>query len=203
MTLPTNLIADQLIAEQGTDIIITNSVTSIGENAFKGNQLTSVVIPNSVTSIEGGTFSRNQLTSIEIPDNVTSIENYAFDRNQLTSIEIPDSVTSIREGAFANNQLTSIVIPDSVTLIGSNAFHGNPLEAVSISVDAKFDLRVFPENVNVIIRNGNDEQTPETGPNGTYDLPITTNAVEGTESKDNLRGKKPMIRCWDLAGMTS
>ncbi|MHC6204539.1 leucine-rich repeat protein [Breznakiellaceae bacterium SP9] len=39
-----------------------NTITSIGENAFSGNQLTGVVIPNSVTSIGYSAFSNNQLT---------------------------------------------------------------------------------------------------------------------------------------------
>ncbi|GHV12159.1 hypothetical protein FACS189491_04630 [Spirochaetia bacterium] len=67
-------------------------VTSIGEDAFKMNQLTSVTIPNSVTSIGGGAFYDNQLTSVTIPNSVTSIGVSAFYRNQLTSVTIPDNL---------------------------------------------------------------------------------------------------------------
>ena len=41
-----------------TSVIIPNTVTSIGNDAFGGNQLTSVTIPNSVTSIGNSAFRK-------------------------------------------------------------------------------------------------------------------------------------------------
>ena len=60
---------------------IPNSVTSIGNEAFRGcASLTAVTIPNSVTSIGKWAFSGcSSLTSVTIPNSVTSIGNYAFD----------------------------------------------------------------------------------------------------------------------------
>ena len=86
-------------------IIIPNTITSIGESAFRGYYL---------------------LTSIEIPNSVTSIGNYAFECcTSLTSIEIPNSVTSIGYFAFCwCYSLKSIEIPNSVTSIGYYAFCG-------------------------------------------------------------------------------
>ena len=59
---------------------IPNSVTSIGESAFRGcSFLTSVTIPNSVTSIGESAFRGcSSLTSISIPNSVTSIGKLAF-----------------------------------------------------------------------------------------------------------------------------
>ena len=111
-----------------TDLIIPDSVTSIGDQAFAGcTSLTSIVIPDSVTSIGDEAFTGCAgLTSITIPDGVTSIGDSAFyGCDSLTSIVIPDGVTSIGDSAFYGcESLTSIVIPDSVTSIGDSTFYG-------------------------------------------------------------------------------
>ncbi|MEP3237089.1 MAG: leucine-rich repeat domain-containing protein, partial [Flavobacteriaceae bacterium] len=82
----------------------TYDVTSIGDDAFRDNQLTSVEIPESVTDIKYGAFRGNQLTSVTIHDTVTSIGTYAFAGNQLTNVTIPNSVTSIGRYTFQYNQ---------------------------------------------------------------------------------------------------
>ncbi|MCL2086426.1 MAG: leucine-rich repeat protein [Oscillospiraceae bacterium] len=114
-----------------TEIIIPNRVTSIGERAFSScTGLTSVTIGNNVERIDRGTFSNcTGLTEIIIPDSVISIGNSAFSNcTGLTEIIIPDSVTSIGNMAFSNcTGLTEITIPDSVTSIGDYAFSGTPL----------------------------------------------------------------------------
>ena len=109
-----------------TNLIIPNSVTSIGSSAFEGcSGLTSVTIPNSVTSIGDYAFyGCPGLTSVSIGNSVTSIGYDAF-RNcsGLTSVTIPNSVTSIGSSAFEGcSGLTSVTIGNSVTSIGSSAF---------------------------------------------------------------------------------
>ena len=111
-----------------TDIVLPNSVTSIGNYAFYGcTSLASITIPDSVTSIKDNAFyGCASLASITIPDSVTSIGDSAFCICiSLASITIPDSVTSIEDSAFYDCvSLASITIPDSVTSIGNYAFRG-------------------------------------------------------------------------------
>ena len=117
-----------LNGEEIKDLVIPNSVTSIGESAFSGyTGLTSVTIPNSVTSIGGDAFSRcTCLTSVTIPNSVTSIGDEAFSYcTGLTSVTIPEGVTRIGGKALYNcTGLASLTIGNSVTYIGYEAFYG-------------------------------------------------------------------------------
>ena len=84
--------------------IIPNSVTSIGNGAFRNcTNLTSVIIPNSLTSIEYGAFyGCSGLTSVTIPNLVTSIGGAAFSGcSGLTSI-YANSTTPVDFGENRN-----------------------------------------------------------------------------------------------------
>ena len=114
------------------NVILGNSVVSIGEIAFGGfengcTSLTSVYIPDGVTSIGNYAFYYcTSLTSVYIPDGVTSIGDGTFyGCTSLTSINIPESVTSIGGGILGEcTSLTSVYIPDGVTSIGDSTFYG-------------------------------------------------------------------------------
>ncbi len=120
------------------NIVIPNSVTSIGEYAFAAcPNLTIVTIENGVTYIgEGAFYNCGNLTSIDIGNSVTSIGNWAFLQcYNLATITIPDSVEFIGENAFGDcDSLTSVVIGNGVTLIDKDAFSScNNLTSVVIS----------------------------------------------------------------------
>ena len=131
-----------------TNLVIPNSVTSIGNYAFCGcSCLTSVTIPNSVTSIGSNAFYNcSGLTSVTIPNSVASIGGDAFGYcSGLTSVTIPNSVTRIGSGAFGYcSGLTSVTIPNSVINIGWMAFEycsgltsvtiiGNPATSIGMA----------------------------------------------------------------------
>ena len=140
------------IAKGITGYTIPESVTSIGEEAFKNcSNLKSVKVANKdcydyfkdkvddiafygANASDDGRclildgklkiFIAKGITEYTIPNSVTSIEKGAFYRcDSLTSITIPNSVTSIGYYAFKDcSSLTSITIPNSVTSIEEGAF---------------------------------------------------------------------------------
>ncbi|MGD1089096.1 MAG: leucine-rich repeat domain-containing protein [Verrucomicrobiota bacterium] len=127
------------IGNAAASYTISNSVTSIGDEAFYDCQnLTSITIPDSVTNIGDSAFIYcYYLTSVTIPYSVISIGNYAFeDCINVTSVTISDSVTSIGEYAFEGcSSLTSVTIPASVISIGDEAFSYDT-SLTAITVDA-------------------------------------------------------------------
>ena len=114
--------------EEISKVVISNGITSVGDSAFKGNDLSSIVISLSVTSIGAEAFR---------------------DCEWLREINIPSSVTSIGAEAFRDCGLYNISIPSNVTSIGNCAFSGCNLYTITVDKNnPKYDSR---ENCNAII----------------------------------------------------
>ena len=108
-------------------IVVDNSVTSIGNNAFRDtSKLENISISEGITSIGQWAFSGSSLPSINLPSTLNNIASSAFmNAKQLDNVTIPSGVTKIEMQTFYNNSsLTNITIPEGVTLIGSSAFYG-------------------------------------------------------------------------------
>lgn len=140
-----------------THITISESVTSIGKDAFYISMPRyiplSIGYTGSIADWCGIKFANRESNpliysdsfvtfsspfghDVEIPDGVESIGQYAFcDYTKLNSITIPNSVTEIGQDAFCGcSGLTSVTIPHSVNKIGQEAFRDcSSLTSVSLS----------------------------------------------------------------------
>ena len=119
-----------------TELILPNSVTSIGDFAFLGcSGLTELTLPNSVTSI--GNYAFSDCSGLEKITVNRGNKRYDSWGNCNSIIEtgtntlivgcknsvIPNSVTSIGDCAFYGcTGLTELTLPDSVASIGDGAF---------------------------------------------------------------------------------
>ena len=107
-----------------TKVTFGDNITKIGKYGYAESFAKEIVIPNSVTSIGSYAFySSDSLENINIPESVTTIDAYAFaDCDKLKNITIPEGITTINSYTFKSCGLESITIPQNVTSIGSSAF---------------------------------------------------------------------------------
>ena len=130
-----------LDGKEVTDLVIPESVTSIGNYAFDYcTDLTSVTIPNGVTNIGTCAFRGcSNLTNVAIPPSVTTIGSNAFIWcKQIDTVHISDlatwcnisfdwSANPLYYGAHLyldDKEVTDLTIPNGVTSIGNGAFFG-------------------------------------------------------------------------------
>jgi hypothetical protein len=108
-----------------SEIVIPDSVTEIGTNIFlECGQLERIVLGSGLTSLYTPFFQKMTLKSFVIACNITKLENFALNEfTALESIILPETLTSIGSSAFAEcKNLKEIIIPASVESIGGWAF---------------------------------------------------------------------------------
>lgn len=125
----TSIVANAFIGSGLTSITIPNSVTSIGDMAFKNSRnLTSVSLPGTISSFGSSLFDGcSKLASLDLSNNsnLTTVPEYTCNYcTLLASAKLPPNITSVGPSAFNNcTSLQSITIPSGVTSLGARAFY--------------------------------------------------------------------------------
>ena len=121
------IVRDVLILYSGdkNEVIIPDSVSAIGDDAFENNGLSKVTIPSGVTYIGKYAFSGcSSLESVTIPEGISELAEGLFMYcSALEKVTIPAGITMIDDGAFWYcSSLKSVTIPEGVAMIGAGAF---------------------------------------------------------------------------------
>ena len=103
------------------------NITALPIQAFyKSTNVENLILPNTLITIGEEMFYQSKLKTVVIPANATTIGNSAFEQcASLISIDIPANVETIGTAVFYGcSSLTSIEIPASVETIKASAFKG-------------------------------------------------------------------------------
>ena len=116
------------------DVVIPNSVTRIGEQAFFDANVTSVVIGDGCVEIgEWAFFNAHYLTSLKLGKGLRTIGESAFFGCHIEGdLVLPDSLEVVGYAAFYENNLTSVHIGPCVSFMDSEAFMIYDLQSVFI-----------------------------------------------------------------------
>lgn len=120
----------------------TYKVVAIGDHAFSEcTSLGNIIIPQSVESIGFGAFSYSNISEISLPDNLKSIGAAAFRDSDIKEIIIPESVKDIETTIFANcRKLQKVqILTKQIDGIPDNTFDGcSLLKEVNLPSSVKY-----------------------------------------------------------------
>ena len=103
---------------------VAENVITIENRAFAGcKNIENIILPESLSTIGSYAFNGCTMKSIKIPDNVLSISNDAFyGCDSLESFTFPNLVTKLESNVLGYcNNISYVYIPENVNYIGSSA----------------------------------------------------------------------------------
>ena len=127
-----------------TSLQLNNGLETIGNYAFSGSKDLSaspVVIPQSVTSIGDNAFYNcDQMTSFTFPESLTTLGTYVLAYcDNLQTVVFPRNMTVIpRSTCEGCKRLANVTLPENVVTIGLQAFYGaTSLPAITLPATVK------------------------------------------------------------------
>lgn len=122
------------------EVNLPDGLVEIGEWAFADSSITDVIIPDSVTTIGDDAFSGCEaITSISIPDSVITMGEGAFSGClTLSNVTIGKGVSKLSSGVFGGcDNLIDVILSDGVEEIGKYAFSGTAFSKITIPASVR------------------------------------------------------------------
>ncbi|EAY05856.1 surface antigen BspA-like [Trichomonas vaginalis G3] len=108
------------------EIILSETLQSIGSNSFHGTQLKEIICPRSLVDIEEeGFMNAIYLETLDLSlCHISTLQPRAFyNCMKLTEIKWPHHLETIQKSCFANSGLKNVTFPHTVTSIGESTFY--------------------------------------------------------------------------------
>ena len=118
---------------EGT-LTIPNTITKIGDNAFRFSKIKSIELPPSLTEIGYSAFYFcSKLTEVNVPNSVTKLGYSAFvGCSSLQNVSLGSGITTVPDSAFNRcSKLKTVSFGGTITSIGEYAFN----ECTSLVID--------------------------------------------------------------------
>lgn len=140
--------------EKLTSIDIPDGVTSIGQNAFAGNNFHEIEIPSSVKEIGNYAFSTKEYLTdpctLVLNEGLETIGTYAFRNKTIAEVEVPSTVTKIAAKAFAKayssgeaGVVTKLYVSQQAQYEDKDNFPSNDYQKVYLTDDSVWTAEDF------------------------------------------------------------
>ena len=105
------------------DITMSQNVTYIGVNAFRGEKLKPFELPQTLEYIGTGNFNKEGFYSSRLPDKLTVIESYSFAGSAFEGLLVlPENLKRLEMWAFRDCEIDEVIVPKGIESFDIGAF---------------------------------------------------------------------------------
>ena len=105
------------------DITLSQNVTYIGVNAFRGEKLKPFELPQTLEYIGTGNFNKEGFYSSRLPDKLTVIEDSSFAGSAFEGLLVlPENLERLETWAFRSCEIDEVIVPKGIESFDIGAF---------------------------------------------------------------------------------
>lgn len=104
-------------------ITMSQNVTYIGGNAFRGDKMNPFELPQTLEYIGTGNFNKEGFYSSRLPDKLTVIESYSFAGSAFEGLLVlPENLERLEMWAFRDCEIDEVIVPKGIESFDIGAF---------------------------------------------------------------------------------